>query len=211
MNIHFTTGSAVCTEKATEDFVGFLDGIRRWSIIGWAFDRRHPKHRVSVLLTTNGELVSVVKANHYRPDLVDAGFGDGWSGFECPLPEGVTSVGFVEAVIEGSDCRLRSSAGDLAYEDRPLPVEWRRGCHFCKPSFFLLGAARSGTTSLHYYLDQHPDIFMSDPKEPFYFESDSEYSAGPPFYFNAYLATWTEQVHTVATPLRQLFLALASP
>lgn len=37
------------------------------------------------------------------------------------------------------------------------------------PTFLILGAARSGTTSLHYYLDQHPDICMSMTKEPNYF------------------------------------------
>ena len=38
-----------------------------------------------------------------------------------------------------------------------------------RPTFFLLGASKAGTTSLHYYLAQHPDILMSDPKEPAYF------------------------------------------
>jgi hypothetical protein len=33
------------------------------------------------------------------------------------------------------------------------------------PNFFIIGAAKSGTTSLHEYLDQHPDIYMSFPKE----------------------------------------------
>ncbi|MHC4996769.1 MAG: sulfotransferase family protein, partial [Planctomycetota bacterium] len=38
-----------------------------------------------------------------------------------------------------------------------------------KPNFFILGAAKSGTTSLHYYLRQHPEIFMSTPKEPTFY------------------------------------------
>lgn len=38
------------------------------------------------------------------------------------------------------------------------------------PSFFVVGAAKSGTTSLAKYLGQHPDIFMPEPsKEPAYF------------------------------------------
>lgn len=37
------------------------------------------------------------------------------------------------------------------------------------PSFLVIGAAKSGTTSLHEYLKQHPDIFMSGRKEPNYF------------------------------------------
>jgi hypothetical protein len=37
------------------------------------------------------------------------------------------------------------------------------------PNLFLIGAAKSGTTSLHYYLDQHPEVHMSQEKEPNYF------------------------------------------
>lgn len=37
----------------------------------------------------------------------------------------------------------------------------------------MIGAGKSGTTSLHYYLDQHPDIFMSFPKEPNFFQRDT--------------------------------------
>lgn len=36
----------------------------------------------------------------------------------------------------------------------------------CLPNFFIIGAAKCGTTSLHHYLDQHPDISMSRIKEP---------------------------------------------
>lgn len=37
------------------------------------------------------------------------------------------------------------------------------------PNFFIVGAMKSGTTSLYEYLCQHPEIFMSPVKEPFYF------------------------------------------
>jgi hypothetical protein len=38
-----------------------------------------------------------------------------------------------------------------------------------RPNFLIAGAAKSGTTSLHEYLGQHPQIFMSANKEPHYF------------------------------------------
>lgn len=41
-----------------------------------------------------------------------------------------------------------------------------------RPSFFIVGAPKSGTTSLCEYLDQHPDIFICKPKEPDFFGSD---------------------------------------
>jgi hypothetical protein len=37
------------------------------------------------------------------------------------------------------------------------------------PNLFIVGAQKSGTTSLHAALASHPDIFMSDPKEPAFF------------------------------------------
>lgn len=40
------------------------------------------------------------------------------------------------------------------------------------PNFFIVGAAKAGTTSLYYYLKQHPDIYMSPVKEPHYFAKD---------------------------------------
>ena len=33
------------------------------------------------------------------------------------------------------------------------------------PTFLVIGAAKSGTTSLHFYLRQHPDIYLSPVKE----------------------------------------------
>lgn len=37
------------------------------------------------------------------------------------------------------------------------------------PNFLVIGAAKSGTTSLYYYLNQHPQIYMSRNKEPHFF------------------------------------------
>lgn len=37
------------------------------------------------------------------------------------------------------------------------------------PNFLIIGAAKSGTTSLYRYLMQHPQIFMSPTKEPSFF------------------------------------------
>jgi hypothetical protein len=40
------------------------------------------------------------------------------------------------------------------------------------PNFFLVGAPKAGTTSLYYYLAQHPDVYMSPVKEPNYFAAE---------------------------------------
>lgn len=40
------------------------------------------------------------------------------------------------------------------------------------PNFFIVGAAKAGTTSLYHYLKSHPQVFFSPIKEPNYFASD---------------------------------------
>ncbi len=41
-----------------------------------------------------------------------------------------------------------------------------------KPDFFIVGAPKCGTTSMYKYLSEHPQIFMSQNKEPHYFGKD---------------------------------------
>lgn len=40
------------------------------------------------------------------------------------------------------------------------------------PDFYILGAPKAGTSSLAQYLDDHPGIFVSKPKEPRFFAED---------------------------------------
>ena len=42
------------------------------------------------------------------------------------------------------------------------------------PNFLIIGAAHSGTTALYYYLNQHPQIYMSPIKETNYFAFEGE-------------------------------------
>lgn len=41
-----------------------------------------------------------------------------------------------------------------------------------KPNFFIAGAPKCGTTSLAHWLGEHPQIFMSTPKEPDFYCTD---------------------------------------
>ena len=43
------------------------------------------------------------------------------------------------------------------------------------PDFFIIGASKSGTTALHSALAEHPQLFLSEVKEPKFFLCD-----GPP-------------------------------
>jgi sulfotransferase family protein len=51
------------------------------------------------------------------------------------------------------------------------------------PNLLVIGAMKCGTTSLHYYLDQHPDIAMSKVKEiNFFLEGHGHWDKGVPWY-----------------------------
>jgi len=46
------------------------------------------------------------------------------------------------------------------------------------PNFLIIGAAKSGTTALYLYLNQHPQIYMSPVKEPRFFALEGERHCG---------------------------------
>lgn len=43
-----------------------------------------------------------------------------------------------------------------------------------KPNFFIIGSPKCGTTSLANWLREHPQVFVSNPKEPHFFNMDSD-------------------------------------
>jgi hypothetical protein len=72
-----------------------------------------------------------------------------------------------------------------------------------KVNFFMVGAPKTATTAISQYLRSHPNVFMCEPKEPYFFSSD----IGPsPFARNVsqYLELFSE-----ASP-RQTVVAEAS-
>ena len=50
------------------------------------------------------------------------------------------------------------------------------------PTFMLIGAMKSGTTSLARYLSSHPDVFMTKPKEPGFFNPARNWTKGQEWY-----------------------------
>ncbi len=50
------------------------------------------------------------------------------------------------------------------------------------PDFIIIGASKSGTTTLWQYLRRHPDVFMAEPKEPEFFSKDDRYALGVDSY-----------------------------
>lgn len=51
-----------------------------------------------------------------------------------------------------------------------------------KANLFIVGAMKSGSTSLHNYLGDHPQVFMCEPKEPWYFIKEKNWHKGEDWY-----------------------------
>jgi len=62
-----------------------------------------------------------------------------------------------------------------------------------KPNLFVLGAGKSGTTSLYMYLAAHPEIFMSPVKEPTFFSDCFQVIADPISYFRLFQQAASEK------------------
>jgi hypothetical protein len=66
------------------------------------------------------------------------------------------------------------------------------------PNLFVIGASKAGSSALHAYLNAHPDIRMSDEKEPCFFVDRTELAAAWPIMarqacsrdWDAYLDLW---------------------
>ena len=54
------------------------------------------------------------------------------------------------------------------------------------PNLFIIGAMKSGTTSLHHYLAHHPQAFMCEPKEPGYFVEELNLRMGLDWYLGLF-------------------------
>ena len=55
-----------------------------------------------------------------------------------------------------------------------------------KVNFMIGGVGKAGTTSLHYYLSQHPNIYMSEKKETWFFILEHE--KGAEYYESRYFS-----------------------
>ena len=70
---------------------GNLDLVQRTRIAGWAADPASPETRVVLVVLANGAQIGRVVAGSYRPDLEEAGIGDGRHAFDLVVPDGLAA------------------------------------------------------------------------------------------------------------------------
>ena len=63
-----------------------------------------------------------------------------------------------------------------------------------RPGFIIIGAMKSGTTTLHAYLERHPQIFLTDLKEPQFFSRDDVFALGSAWYDGLFTNARPDQI-----------------
>jgi hypothetical protein len=77
---------------------------------------------------------------------------------------------------------------------RPQPIAKLPPSSGRLPDFMIIGAAKSGTTTLYQYLLRHPRVFMSTPKEMSFFSKDEVYARGFDWYCSLFAAAGEHQL-----------------
>jgi hypothetical protein len=68
---------------------GHVDVVSRSRVQGWARDLAAPTQRVDLQVWDNGVVIGTARADRLRPDLVQAGIGDGCHSFVFDFPGGL--------------------------------------------------------------------------------------------------------------------------
>jgi hypothetical protein len=68
------------------------------------------------------------------------------------------------------------------------------GARVRRPDFMIIGAMKSGTSSLHTYIAKHPDVFMCWHKEPQFFSRQENYARGLDWYFSLFRGARDDQI-----------------
>jgi hypothetical protein len=110
-----SNGAAMVATATLPAMEGFLERARPQKIEGWAWDPRRPDTPIPVELYDGGRFLMMVVADRPRPDLVEAGKGNGRHVFlvlpPSSLKDGKTHL--IHAKIAGSGIELKWSPQQL--------------------------------------------------------------------------------------------------
>jgi hypothetical protein len=98
-----------------------------------------------------------------------------------------------EASSDPADDAMVARARERFAADRRRLARRRRRRHGALPNLIVIGGLKCGTTSLHHYLNVHPQIAMSRPKELNFFVAELNWDLG---------ADWYASHFDAATPVR---------
>ncbi|AHJ64601.1 glycosyltransferase [Granulibacter bethesdensis] len=99
--------------------IGHVDSVTRRKVKGWAFNPDDPHVPPKLRCLCNGEFISIIVANSYRPDLEQAGIGTGYHGFELEWDIALDPVKrhVISLIDEASGQELKNSPHMLEAEN----------------------------------------------------------------------------------------------
>ena len=185
--------------------LGCLEAVRYRTVYGWAHDPRQSAP-LTLRIQINGGDAGTTVADRPRPELLERGITSFDRGFEWSIPESYSRIDSVNVLTIDRNLALPACSEPVicTQTNQHLPSQWKSAGRQRLPSFFILGAAKCGTTSLHGYFGQHPEICVSEPKEPLYFEL--EFERGSSYYFNRYFSHWKGEPIVGEARHRNLYL-----
>src|SRR5690242_19647947 len=178
---------------------GSVDRVYERTVLGWAWDAGQPEARLRVWIRVNGTLAGATMADRLRADLIAAGIGDGLHAFAFHVPERVGEIDSVEVVLKNGRRLPQEPPGGLLVPATTPPTK-----DTCGP-----GPAAGRATSLDDYLGRHPDVCMSEPNDPCFFEA--EHDRGAAYYRDRSLAHWGREAHVGESRHRNLYLPPIAP
>jgi hypothetical protein len=92
------------------DIMGFVEGVSRGRLHGWAFDPHHPGRRLTVAIDLPNGQTCTVLADRYRADLQRHGYGDGHYGFSFPAFPDVGAQIAAHVISQGDAIPLQRAA-----------------------------------------------------------------------------------------------------
>jgi hypothetical protein len=101
---------------------GSVAPLATYKVQGWAFDPASPETRLEVELLLDGETIATTQAELFRPNLLEAGIGDGSYGFAFNTDRSMP-VDDAERVT----VRVRAVVGDQVLEMKPRIVPAKPG------------------------------------------------------------------------------------
>jgi hypothetical protein len=93
-------GSATYVRAARLEYHGFVGKLVNGQLRGWVKATTRDDIRVAVELQIDGEVVQKARADIYRPDVEQAGFGDGRYGFAFKIDDNVSRQSVVAVLIQ---------------------------------------------------------------------------------------------------------------
>ena len=93
-----------------------IDEVSDNEVSGWIMEIEQPLHHPVVELREGDRVLAQTIASRFRPDLLEAGIGDGCCAFRLEMPQ---------SLLDGREHLLEIAEKDTRFPLAPEPIQWR--------------------------------------------------------------------------------------